>query len=156
MTCSQCELLSINGVVCHETGCPNSRATWDADRQEWVKFIDCFDCGYPVELGTACGCGEDMESPNDLDCAVSTPLGEAIRVLGIYTAGSYNICDLSGPRHASQRAHVLSTLQARTVPQSKAGVNAIRDAFWSACQITGECPAHRESNFAEFCRTYES
>jgi hypothetical protein len=24
MNCSSCELLTINGVVCHETGCPDS------------------------------------------------------------------------------------------------------------------------------------
>ena len=24
MKCDQCELLVINGVVCHETGCPNA------------------------------------------------------------------------------------------------------------------------------------
>lgn len=24
VTCDSCELLAINGVVCHETGCPNA------------------------------------------------------------------------------------------------------------------------------------
>lgn len=37
--CDQCELLRINGVVCHETGCPNA---WrDEEREcEWcgTKF----------------------------------------------------------------------------------------------------------------------
>lgn len=86
---------------------------------------------------------------------MSTPLGEAIRILGIYTAGRYDIWSLSGPAKASCRAHVLSTLLDRTVPKSKAGVNAIRDAFWTACSITGECPAHREENFRSFCLKYE-
>ena len=25
MKCDQCEMLSINGVACHEIGCPNSK-----------------------------------------------------------------------------------------------------------------------------------
>lgn len=52
--CDQCEASRINGVFCHETGCPNSRKTWDADRQEWVKFVKCFTCGCDVEEGQAC------------------------------------------------------------------------------------------------------
>ena len=35
--CDQCEILSINGVLCHEHGCPN------AYRDEKRK---CFDCGF--------------------------------------------------------------------------------------------------------------
>lgn len=31
MKCDQCEMVSINGVACHETGCPNSRAKWDGE-----------------------------------------------------------------------------------------------------------------------------
>jgi hypothetical protein len=25
--CSQCQMLAINGIACHETGCPNNRRT---------------------------------------------------------------------------------------------------------------------------------
>jgi hypothetical protein len=60
--CDQCEALLINGVFCHETGCPNSRKTWIEDRGEWVLFVDCFECGYPVELGTACDCQNSDET----------------------------------------------------------------------------------------------
>jgi hypothetical protein len=58
MRCDQCEMLSINGVPCHETGCPNSRKTWIEERGEWVVFLDCFACGFPVESGTVCSCQE--------------------------------------------------------------------------------------------------
>jgi hypothetical protein len=54
--CDQCQVLIINGHFCHETGCPNSRKTWVPERGEWVKFVDCFVCGYPVEVGTVCEC----------------------------------------------------------------------------------------------------
>ena len=29
MWCSQCEMLSINGVPCHGRGCPNEHKVWD-------------------------------------------------------------------------------------------------------------------------------
>lgn len=55
MNCDQCQMLSINGVPCHETGCPNARKTWIEERGEWVSFVECFYCGCEVEAGTACG-----------------------------------------------------------------------------------------------------
>jgi hypothetical protein len=69
--CDQCEALVINGVYCHETGCPNSRKTWIADRGEWVLFLECFHCGCDVEEGTYCGCcpetGGEFEEDTDVD-----------------------------------------------------------------------------------------
>jgi hypothetical protein len=55
--CDQCEMLSINGLACHETGCPNQRKTWVPDRG-WVRFSKCFECGCGVELGESCDCQE--------------------------------------------------------------------------------------------------
>ena len=46
MNCDQCQMLSINGVACHEIGCQNSRKTWDAERGEWLRLIECRECGY--------------------------------------------------------------------------------------------------------------
>lgn len=45
MKCNQCQALMINGVFCHETGCPNSRKTWDEERQEWIRYVECRECG---------------------------------------------------------------------------------------------------------------
>ncbi len=56
MRCNQCEFLFINGVGCHETGCPNERKDWDKDRDEWILYVPCFDCGSSVEVGTVCDC----------------------------------------------------------------------------------------------------
>ena len=87
---------------------------------------------------------------------MSTPLGEAIRVLGIYTAGRFDAWMLAGSARASCRAHVMSTLLNRRVPQSQSGVNAIRDAFYRECGIDGECPSEREEKLRAFCATYEA
>jgi hypothetical protein len=27
----------INGLFCHETGCPNMHKVWDSEEQEWIK-----------------------------------------------------------------------------------------------------------------------
>lgn len=39
--CEQCQIVSVNGVFCHETGCPNI-----------VK--PCRECGNPDKDGTCC------------------------------------------------------------------------------------------------------
>lgn len=49
MHCNQCEMVSINGLPCHETGCPNMKARWDAEDEEWIKQAKCFDCGCMVD-----------------------------------------------------------------------------------------------------------
>ena len=60
--CDQCEMLNINGIPCHETGCPNESRQWDEERQEWVRYLECPECGSDVEEGEACSCMEpDMD-----------------------------------------------------------------------------------------------
>ena len=54
MRCDQCEMLSINGVLCHEHGCPNARKTWIGERGQWVLFLECRECGCDVEAGEVC------------------------------------------------------------------------------------------------------
>ena len=36
MTCDQCQLAAINGIVCHEIGCPNSGKKWNSRAKKWV------------------------------------------------------------------------------------------------------------------------
>lgn len=38
MNCPSCETLSINGLLCHETGCPDA-----------PRLHDCFQCGNEFE-----------------------------------------------------------------------------------------------------------
>ena len=54
--CNQCQMLCINGMNTHELGCPNQRAKWSVDRQEWVHYYACFECGCQVERGETCDC----------------------------------------------------------------------------------------------------
>lgn len=65
--CDQCEALVINGVYCHETGCPNSRKTWDEDRQEWILYLECRECGCDVEEGTVCSCQEPLNDEEPVE-----------------------------------------------------------------------------------------
>lgn len=46
--CSQCEALVINGVACHERGCPNQRR-------------ECRECGDMVPKGEVCNCITEVE-----------------------------------------------------------------------------------------------
>lgn len=61
MTCDQCEMLSINGLACHETGCPNAKKTWIPERETWAQFVACRECGCDIEVGESCDCMEPLE-----------------------------------------------------------------------------------------------
>ena len=58
--CNKCSLLvtSYNGTryYRHQDRCPNKGAVWVRDREDWVHFHDCPECGYPVEEGECCDC----------------------------------------------------------------------------------------------------
>lgn len=60
LSCDQCEMLAINGVPCHERGCPNMGARWDSERGEWVKQRECRECGMTVDADDPC-CSAPME-----------------------------------------------------------------------------------------------
>lgn len=62
--CDSCEMLSINGVACHETGCPNAKARWDAGTSSWVRQHECFECGCQVDDGVACCQPEEVYEPD--------------------------------------------------------------------------------------------
>jgi hypothetical protein len=54
VSCDQCQMLSINGIACHETGCPNMGARWEHESQLWIKQRKCFDCGCTVDADDPC------------------------------------------------------------------------------------------------------
>jgi hypothetical protein len=61
-------MLSINGVACHETGCPNQKKLWMGGRG-WVRFLECFECGCEVEEGERCDC-QDSEDNASFDSRI--------------------------------------------------------------------------------------
>lgn len=38
--CDQCEACMINGVYCHETGCPNTNKVYDSDEDRWISVYE--------------------------------------------------------------------------------------------------------------------
>lgn len=44
----------INGVFCHETGCPNTKARYDSESSEWIRQRKCFECGCIVDVDEPC------------------------------------------------------------------------------------------------------
>lgn len=69
--CNQCEAAMINGVFCHEIGCPNSKKTWEAG--EWVKYYECFECGCDVREGETCDCQCFDDDPDHDDTTHCCP-----------------------------------------------------------------------------------
>lgn len=82
----------------------------------------------------------------------SANTAEAVRLLGVYTAGRFDVWVLAGNAKAGCRAHIMSALLGRRVPQSKSGVNAMREAFYNLANPAGDCPAAREKSFIAWCR----
>ena len=54
MRCDQCEALMINGIFCHETGCPNTHSRYDAEDDRWIKQRECRECGCTVDADEEC------------------------------------------------------------------------------------------------------
>lgn len=66
MQCNECQLVSINGLPCHEHGCPNANARYDREQGEWIRQRKCFDCGCTVDHDDPC-----CSAPCDEDCTPS-------------------------------------------------------------------------------------
>lgn len=87
---------------------------------------------------------------------------EAVRLLGVYTAGRFDIWMLAGNHKGTCRAHVMSALMGRKMPQSKSGVTMLRTAFYERVEaLTGARPAGdhiaaRETSFIAWCRAYST
>ena len=60
--CNQCEAAMINGVFCHETGCPNTHSRFDYESGEWIKQRKCFTCGCTVDADDPCCSAEPEEN----------------------------------------------------------------------------------------------
>ena len=71
--CDQCEAAMINGVFCHETGCPNEKSRWDSDEQTWIPTRVCFECGCLVDAADECCNAEDYD---DVDAIDHGPCGD--------------------------------------------------------------------------------
>lgn len=84
---------------------------------------------------------------------ITANLREALKLLGTYTAGKYDLWLLAGSSRASCRAHVMTVLMGARIPQSKAGVNALRDALYRAAGIEGDCLAEKNDKFIHFGKT---
>lgn len=67
MHCDHCQIARIDGVVCHEIGCSNARARWDADERTWVRQRQCFTCGCTVDESDLCCDAPEADWPPDAD-----------------------------------------------------------------------------------------
>lgn len=78
-------------------------------------------------------------------------LNTAIKTLKAYTR-NFDIYALAGNTKASCRAHVMADLlDLPRVPQSKAGVTALRAEFYRQAGIQGDCERNLEHAFIAYC-----
>lgn len=78
---------------------------------------------------------------------------KAIRLCAAFTSNSFDLWSLTGNHggNGANRAILLSAITGKRLPQSKAGFNALRAAFYDALGILGGCEAEREENFRFVC-----
>lgn len=81
---------------------------------------------------------------------------EAARLLGVYTAGRFDVWVMAGAAKRKCRQHVMTVLlngpDGRNVPLAKCGVTAIVREFNERAGIDGSCIAVRETIFRQWCR----
>lgn len=65
MKCDQCVAAMINGVFCHETGCPNTHKKYDLYEERWMLTFECTDCGSELVEGERCKCGDEPDLNDD-------------------------------------------------------------------------------------------
>lgn len=97
MKCNQCSASVINGVFCHEAGCPNKHKTWVPDREEWVLFVPCGECGEDVEEGEICACALEEQYKETFEVSVEKRL---------YATGTYKV-EAFSPEEAEEKVNEL-------------------------------------------------
>lgn len=60
INCDHCNAAMIQGVFCHESGCPNYCSRFDIESGRWIKQRRCFECGYDCDRDDPC-CNEPIE-----------------------------------------------------------------------------------------------
>jgi len=76
----------------------------------------------------------------------------AIRLLGEYTSGRFDVDNLYGDHNAQRRQHLMQVLTCTKVPRAKAGVNALEKAFMALAKPPANCLALQRDFFREWCR----
>jgi len=83
---------------------------------------------------------------------MNAALAKAIELLERHSPGRFDVWALAGPSGRKARAALMETLLGHRLPQAKCGVNALQAEFYRQAGIVGDCPAHRQAKFAEFCK----
>jgi hypothetical protein len=65
MGCDQCQMMQIQGVPCHEQGCPNMGARWDSENGMWIPQRECFECGMEVDEDDPCCSAPVMDEADE-------------------------------------------------------------------------------------------
>ena len=88
--------------------------------------------------------------------AITQNIPEAVRLLGVYTAGSFNVWDLSGSQKSSCRAHIMSHLLKGNM---RPGVPHLQTVLFKVAGIKPrrrEMDVDAEKKLIQWCQDIES
>jgi len=80
-------------------------------------------------------------------------LTEAVHLLGIYTAGRFDLWAIAGDAKRTARAHIMGFLLGRNATQKESGITALRAEFYKQALVVGDYPAEREDNFISWAKS---
>ncbi len=121
----------------------------------------CFTCGspaswnrLPIEAKQAIAARRAAVLAEGARIAAEIIKREADRInahllLGQLTDARFDVYALAGPRNAANRAALMTLLTGVKTPQAKAGIHALRSAFYA--DMRGECAREKELNFLDYC-----
>lgn len=60
--CNQCDSTTVNGVYCHESGCPNQDKKYNHESESWESVYTCAECGSEYDSAESAGeCCQTLE-----------------------------------------------------------------------------------------------
>jgi len=84
----------------------------------------------------------------------TTQIHEAVRLLGLYTGRSFEICRLVGPAKSTGRQQIMTAMTGspELMRKSKCGIAVIESAFREQFKPIGNCESAIRNSLADACR----
>lgn len=113
--CNQCDSAVINGVYCHESGCPNQDKKYNHESESWESVYECSECGCEHNSAESAGeCCQDGIDSIELEEEEEIPLYDVF-IRSWYTRDESTGKLLNYPGDKNYIAHGVTWQDARSI-----------------------------------------